>query len=51
MFFESDYNKYVYRNLFNSKIKSSMELIPKESIISSVKIGSDNGQSSNIFSC
>ncbi|MBQ6512960.1 hypothetical protein [Methanobrevibacter sp.] len=49
MFFESDYNKYVYRNLFNSKIKSSMELIPKESIISSVKIGNEE-DANNIYS-
>lgn len=36
-----DYQKLVFENLFNSKIQSSMELIPKESSISSVKIGSD----------
>ena len=41
----SDYNKFVTKNLFNSKIKTSIELIPKESSISSVKIGND--ESSN----
>lgn len=41
----SDYNKYVNRCLFKSKMKSSMELIPQESIISSVKIG--NKETSN----
>lgn len=45
----SDYNKYVYRYLFNSKIKSSMELIPQESIISSVKIGNKE-EGNNIYS-
>lgn len=37
----SDYEKYVNRYLFKSKMKSSMELIPQESIISSVKIGNE----------
>jgi hypothetical protein len=34
-----DYRKLVYENLFNSRIKTSMELKPLESSISSVKIG------------
>lgn len=41
----SDYNKFVTKVLFNSKIKTSIELIPQESGISSVKIG--NGEPSN----
>jgi len=45
----SDYEKYVNRYLFQSKMKSSMELIPQESIISSVKIGNKE-TSDNIFS-
>ena len=45
----SDYNKFVTKNLFNSKIKTSIELIPKESSISSVKIGNDES-SNNIHS-
>ena len=44
-----DYSKFVDKGLFNSKIKSSMELQPQESTISSVKIGStDDGE--KIFS-
>ena len=44
-----DYSKFVDKGLFNSKIKSSMELQPQESTISSVKIGStDDGE--EIFS-
>ena len=35
-----NYKKLVDEKLFNSKIKSSMELIPQKSSISSVKIGS-----------
>ena len=45
----SDYNKFVTKTLFNSKIKTSIELIPKESSISSVKIGNDES-SNNIHS-
>jgi hypothetical protein len=45
----SDYNKFVTKTLFNSKIKTSIELIPKESSISSVKIG-DTHESGNIYS-
>jgi len=45
----SDYKKLVYENMFNSKIESSMELIPFERSISSVKIGS-NEVSNEIFS-
>ena len=36
----SDYEKFATKILFNSKIKTSMELIPHDSSISSVKIGS-----------
>lgn len=41
-----NYKKLVDKKLFNSKIKTSMELIPKESSISSVKIGNkeENGE-------
>ena len=39
MILGNDYKKYVNQDLFKSKIKSSMELIPHESSISSVKIG------------
>lgn len=45
----SDYEKYVNKLLFNSKIKTSMELIPHESSISSVKIGNDES-SNNVHS-
>ena len=34
-----NYDEFVYQKLFDSKIKSSIELIPQESTISSVKIG------------
>ena len=44
-----NYKKLVSEKLFNSKIKTSMELIPQESSISSVKIGSDD-ESGNVFS-
>lgn len=37
----SNYEKYVNKKLFDSKIKTSMELIPHKSSISSVKIGND----------
>ena len=44
-----NYRKLVDKNLFDSKIKTSMEVIPKESSISSVKIGSpDDGK--NVYS-
>jgi hypothetical protein len=45
----NDYDKLVYERLFDSKIHTSMELMPKESIISSVKVG-DEGESDNVFS-
>ena len=45
----SEYKKLVDEKLFDSKIKTSMELIPQESTISSVKIGSED-ESENIFS-
>ena len=43
-----NYKKLIDEKLFSSKIKSSMELIPKKSSISSVKIGS-NDESGNVF--
>ena len=45
----SNYDKLVNKNLFDSKIKTSMELIPQKSSISSVKIGSED-ESKNIYS-
>ena len=36
-----DYGEGVYEKLFDSKIKTSMELIPQKSSVSSVKIGSE----------
>lgn len=44
-----NYKKLVDEKLFGSKIKSSMELIPQKSKVSSVKIGS-NKESVNVFS-
>ncbi len=44
-----NYKKLVDEKLFNSKIKSSMELIPQKSSVSSVKIGS-NKESNNVYS-
>jgi hypothetical protein len=38
-FLGKNYKKFVAEKIFDSKIKSSMELIPQESSISSVKIG------------
>ncbi len=45
----SNYKKLVTQNIFNSKIKSSIELMPQESSISSVKIGQEN-EGKNVFS-
>ncbi|MBQ2665511.1 hypothetical protein [Methanobrevibacter sp.] len=45
----NDYDKLIYENSFDSKIHSSMELKPKDSIVSSVKIG-ENNEGENIFS-
>lgn len=45
----NNYKKLVYEKLFDSKLKTSMELIPLESSISSVKIGDDSA-SNNIYS-
>lgn len=45
----NNYKKLVDKNLFNSKLKTSMEIIPIESNISSVKIGS-NEEANNIHS-
>ncbi len=44
----SKYKKLVDERIFNSKIKTSMEIIPQKSSASSVKIGS-NKDSNNIF--
>ena len=44
-----NYKKLVDEGIFNSKIKTSMELIPQKSSISSVKIGSDY-DSDNVYS-
>ena len=49
MVLASNYKKLVYEKLFASRLKSSMELIPLESSISSVKIG-DEISSDNIYS-
>ena len=46
---KSNYEKYVTQKLFDSKIKTSMELIPHDSTISSVKIGNKE-YSNNIYS-
>ena len=43
-----DYKKFVDEKLFNSKIRTSMELIPQKSSISSVKIG-HSGDENNAF--
>ena len=44
-----NYKQLVSQKIFNSKLKTSMELIPKESSISSVKIGDEN-ENGNVFS-
>ena len=44
-----NYKKFITENSFHSKIKSSMELIPQKSTISSVKIG-HNDESSIVYS-
>lgn len=45
----NNYDRLVNKNLFDSKIKTSMELIPQKSSISTVKIGSKD-ESKNTFS-
>ena len=45
----NDYDKLVYEKIFSSKIHTSMELHPKESSISSVKIG-DGADGDSVFS-
>ena len=45
----NDYDKLLSEKYFNSKIKTSMELIPQKSTISSVKIGCE-GEGDEIFS-
>lgn len=44
-----NYKKLVTEKLFNSKLKTSIELIPMKSSISSVKIG-DKNEKGNVFS-
>lgn len=45
-----DYDNYVTKRIFNNKFQSSMELIPYETSISSVKIGSNDIDSNNVYS-
>ena len=49
MALKNGYDKLVTKKMFDSKVKTSMELTPKKSSISSVKIGSD-AKSENVFS-
>lgn len=44
-----DYRNLVQKQLFDSKIQSSMELIPIKSSVSSVKIGDGNDEADNFF--
>lgn len=46
----NDYENYVTKRIFSSKFQSSMELIPYETSISSVKIGSNDINSNNVHS-
>lgn len=46
---KDNYRKLVDEKLFGSKVKTSIELIPHESSISSVKIG-DKGENGNVYS-
>lgn len=45
---KNNYKNLVDKKLFNSKIKSSIELIPKQSSVSSVKIG-DKDEKGDVF--
>lgn len=45
----SDYQKFVDEKIFDGKVKSSIELIPMESSISSVKLGYSD-ESKNVYS-
>ena len=45
-----DYNNLVTKKLFNNKFHSNMELNPYNTYIASVKIGSDEEGSSNVYS-
>ena len=45
-----DYDNYVTKRIFDNKFYSSMELIPHETSISSVKIGSNEEGTNNIYS-
>lgn len=45
----NDYDKLVYERLLDSKVHTSMELLPKESCISSVKIG-ESPEGKNVYS-
>lgn len=49
MVLAKNYKKLVTKQLFDSKIKTSIELIPRQSTISSVKIG-DTASADNIYS-
>ena len=44
-----NYKKLIDKKLFDSKLKTSLELVPQESSISSVKIGDEN-EKRNVFS-
>lgn len=44
-----NYKKLISKKIFNSNMKTSMELIPQKSSISSVKIGLD-GEADNVYS-
>lgn len=44
-----NYKKLVEKKMFSSKVKTSMELIPQESSVSSVKIGNKN-EAGDVFS-
>lgn len=46
---KNNYKNLVDKKLFNSKVRTSMELVPQESSISSVKIG-DSNEKGDIFS-
>ena len=45
-----NYDNYVTKRIFDEKFHSSMELIPRETSVSSVKIGSDEKGSNNVYS-
>ena len=45
-----DYDNYVTKRIFDNKFHSSMELIPRETSISSVKIGDNDRDTDNVYS-